>query len=237
MKHKKIKHSGKIGDIVYSLPAVERLMKKDNAKAVFYLTEEWYKPLHRFLKRITYIADVVMVKDYNGIKIDYDMDRFREEGYDIVDVPLIRSYFKPFGLDETNWNDYFLVGRIEPPIMKPSYIEDDVYNLMNLTERTRTGFDWKDYLTNYSGPPIYFIGLPHEYEYVKSIDLLNKVKGHLPTKDISDVFDCMCFCESLIGNQSVPVTLSQGLGTPNYLEIYYWNGCVRNYRDSERFLN
>ena len=96
MRVKTFRHSGNLGDIVYSLPAVKAL-----GGGIFYVdyrTQYAEKPplgretalmMAEFLETQDYVERAAL---YEGQPVDYDLDRFRDKAVPICILNLIKSH-------------------------------------------------------------------------------------------------------------------------------------------------
>lgn len=200
--------SGQLGDIIYSLPAVKRLCEVKNAKAKIFLTSGYFGRLKKFLNSQEYIDSVELYLCQDFL---YNLDDFRFDNPDIFDKPLILSYLRAFGLPEDNFNEPWLTLDSERLIEQP-------YNIINVTNRYRGYFDWEDFLKT-TNLEFIFVGLSEEFEEIKKIDTLDKIKYHYQTSNVYEVANLVKYADSVYCNQSMVLTLSQGFGKEYYLDL------------------
>jgi hypothetical protein len=207
--------SGGCGDIVYSIP----VMKKLGVERV-YVKENWYSDgysLHTAVKSLLESQGFEVLPTaggYNfmqyepGLKIDYDMDGFRQmrgRGH----THILLNMLKHFGLSEDNWTAPWL----DVPTAKGS--ED--YTLIHLTPRWRNNskVDWERVFMTIEGP-VFFIGF--QEEHAEFCRLYGHIE-YIPTDDVYHMAQLIKGCKALYCNQSVALALAQGLSKPYHLEV------------------
>jgi hypothetical protein len=203
------KCSASCGDIVYSLIAVKELCKRLNAKAVYYIyhndpvystkrSVNTYKMLKRLLEHQSYIESC---REYDGGRVDYDLDLFRKSKRSFANNPLPLRFFDAVGLAEFE-------GWQEPWLEKPSYSIHSPVNYLNVTERYNDyDVDFREVLPLENA---YFLGTEKEHE--KFVEY--------PRYLTDDLYQCAQFLASakaLYCNQSALLTIAQGMGVQVYL--------------------
>ena len=207
--------SGGLGDIVYAIPVMHRLGVR-----VCYVKESYYYPpygnLYLAIKRLLESQSIscrptdgsypVMEFDPK-ITIDYNLDLARTQprrGFN----PIIISYLNQFNLSHTNWNQPFL--------KIPAIGKTHDYNLIHRTSRWRKGshVNWKQLIRRIDNP--HFIGFIDEYEsFCKEVEV---TIPYIKCADIYEMAKHIKEAKALFCNQSVALTLAQGMGTLYYLE-------------------
>lgn len=206
--------SGGLGDIIYSIPILRELKVKD-----IYIKESWYHYPH--ISIYSAIKSLLIHEGFNplptkggfkvmeyepGLKFDYDLDTFREMGnrgtVHIQDNMRLR-----FKLPKKKFQPWLSIPKGE--------IEEE-YSIIHLTGRWRDGstVDWKRVLSTIEGK-VYFLGFQHEW-----VEFCHKYSNTtwLPTHDILDMGKLISGAKKIYCNQSVGLTLAQGLGKEYYLE-------------------
>ena len=215
-----VKHSGNIGDIIYSLPTVKHLSEIRDSPINFILNvnDEFMNMsltnvLLPLLNHQTYIHHVEL---YNNQVIDYDLDKFREihRGGD----NLGKSHADLFNFDATILNNQSL------------FVSDDItydfknYDIIiNRTSRYQNNiFPW-DYLLNteYRNLTKCFVGLPHEYENFIQTFNLNNI-DYIITTDLLQVAYLIKNSKIFIGNCSAPYAIAETMKHQSIQESCTW---------------
>lgn len=236
--------SGSLGDIIYALPTIRAL-----GGGTLYVKESYFWPPYGSL--YTAIKDLMLqqdciddVKPYPGsfppfhydpkIHIDYDLDL-------ALNQPLrgrnhnIKSCLNAFGLSNNDWNKPFL--KVEGPnrwTYKGHPFRE--YGLIQLTPRWRdhSQINWERvYMKMDVKGPVYFVGFQDEH-----LDFMDKY-GYivrLQTANILELAILIRDCKVFYGNQSVGVTIAQGLGKEYWLEQKPTKTNVLMYTPNENIL-
>lgn len=228
----KLKHSGNAGDIMYSLPAIRQACYNANDKAILYLhidqpanyVQGFVHPLGNvmlnkymatmlkpLLLATNFIEDVLI---YNGQKIDYDLDKFRQIGLNLGAGNISRWYFQAFPeltcdlsietFDFTN-------------CIKQEYSKNKI--VINRTERYQNGQIDYSLLNEFKQDKI-FVGTEHEYF------LMSKIVDNLEYYNCPNFFELALLinnCKVFIGNQSMNFAIAEQLKSNRILETYF--GC------------
>lgn len=224
---KTFRHGGKIGDVLFSLPAIREL-----GGGVLYLPEQTpdacnalYSSLKDLLLQQPYIKEV---REYPsglpymqlapGIHIDYDLDWARLQPMKGV-IHIVKRYMDAFGINYPNWK--------EPWLQLPNEVmewQDGIeYCLINYTGRhivneqlkvtSRT--NWTEVVKSIK-KPVFFVG--HENEYH---NFVNRFTGlpFLKTDNLLQLALLIKGAHSIYCNQSSVLSLSQSLGKQYYLDV------------------
>lgn len=211
---KTFKHSGDIGDIIYSLPTIKAL-----GGGVLYLnTKSEYKiqPKPRFgksafdsvlvlLQQQTYLKEV---KEYNGEIVDYDLDIFRLQN-DLSFTNLAQLHCRSFGIDPSCLKEKW-IDVSNAPIEK----SNDLILINKTTRYLNNSGDWKS-LQNIPGDK-FFVGLREEWEIF--------VKECFPIEflETEDLYTLACFlksCDLFIGNQSSAYAIAEAMKIDSVLYV------------------
>jgi hypothetical protein len=211
-KDKTFRHSGDLGDIIFSLPAVRAL-----GGGILYLDPEggessplvkyWDKTRTRLnaqtitslkplLLRQPYVKDV---RFWAGEAVDYHLDEWRRHGglHNISD-----SHLAAFGLPSTErdraWLEFSDPIRIEG---KPIVLARSVRSQSNYSY-----WEWR--LPSIKHQSV-FVGLPKEYEIF--VYTFGHEVTYYPTPDILTLARVIAGCELFIGNQSLPHALAEAM--------------------------
>lgn len=212
------RHSGHLGDIVYSLPVIKELSKTHDCtlyiRAEKPMTSEYYKHpsgnvmlskniISKFLpllEKQDYLSHVGFWKDE---EIDIDLDLFR-------DLPV------DFNFLSHRW--YFHIAGVQPDLNQKylevsdhATIKDKVVIVRSL--RAQNYFADYSFLSKYDN--LLFIGITEEYEELK------KSVPNLEFYDVKDFYEMAQIIKSsrfFLGNQSFAYSLADGLKVPRLLE-------------------
>lgn len=228
--------SGGCGDIVYSIP----VMKKLRVNRV-YIKENWYKHPHHSLYSV--MKDLLQMQGFEvlptaggydpmvyepGLELDYDMDSFRMQKHR-GQVQIMVNMFKAFGLTNNGWQLPWLkvTGKTEHDLPTE-------YSLIQLTPRWRVNstVNWEKIYMKIDGP-VFFIGFPEEHE-----DFCRRYGAikYLPCENILQMAQLVRDCQALYCNQSIGLTLAQGLGKKYFLELKPGKTNTRMYTKNENIL-
>lgn len=201
--------SGGLGDIVYSIPVMREL-----GVELLYVKQHYYRSPFTNL--------------YEAIKSLVEFEGFKCQLY--PDVPMY-SYPVPANFDLDTFRKQPGRGRVfiqdnmrrrfqlqlkayTPWLSLP--VTDGDYSVIHLTDRWRGEklVDWNKVLQRIEGK-VYFIGLQHEwadfcYQY-------GNIEWYA-TSDVLEMAELIAGCKALYCNQSVSLTLAQGLGKSYFLE-------------------
>ena len=222
----KFKHSGNSGDIIYSLNAIRKACEDRDTQAVIYLhldqicktafknhplgnvmmNEYMFKMLRPLLLSCDFIADVMV---YNGQKIDYDLDKFRNIGFNFGSGDIKKWYY--YAYPELTFD-------IEGPIFSSDKPKED-FLLINRTNRYQNGQIDYSILNDYNLKQL-FAGTKEEFEVMKNT--LPKLE-YLKVKDFNELKDYISASKVFIGNQSMCFAIAEQLQTERILEVYF--GC------------
>lgn len=210
--------SGGAGDIVYSIPVLKKLnVDTIGIKASPYNTHNG--------NLFTTIAPLLTSQGFKvfhtspcyplgvfepGIKYDYNLDLFREQPYRGRNH-IIKSYEQQFNVSLFNWKKPWLN-------VKGSFVKlSRPYNLIHLTPRWRDNskVNWATVL-KHMDVQTWFIGFADEWE---SFCQYYGDVAYLATSNLLEMAQVIRHCEALYCNQSVALTLAQGLGKKYFLEV------------------
>lgn len=197
-------HSGKLGDLVYSLPAVRALGGGHLFLKLYglgQLSEESSLSMLSLLTTQPYIEDAAI---WRGEHIDYDLDAFRGVP-NIGRTNLAHAHLTPFDLDiscsDIPWLDVipFTQGR---PVFARS---QDHFGNDQLWPKCFELFD----------QPL-FVGTPQEYERFSS---QFGTLEYQPTATLLALAQTIAGASVFVGNQSCPYAIAEGLKVPAILEV------------------
>lgn len=205
------KHSGSIGDVIYSLPAVKALgggeIRLDvNGKA-------WWK--HLFGDPVAQLAPLLEAQPYitgvtawDGKPVDYDLDLFREcfwhphlpKILTLADLHTM-SVGLPAQLKDEKWLT------IEPSDYRPACV-------IHRSARYHSPFfNWRMFVEDHPGSV--FTGLAKEHEDFEA--RFGKIE-HVPTANLLELARLIAGADMFAGNQSSPYSIAEGLKKKAVLE-------------------
>lgn len=224
MQNKEVKtflHSGGLGDIIYSLPTIKALgggivyVKPHNHRHPY---GNLYELMKDILLAQDYILDVRPYVPDNGnweffqyrkdTPIDYDLDLARLQKKRGL-IHIVKRHLDAFNVDLPGWQNPWLQ-------VDDFYPMNEDYTLIHLTERWRGDMliDWTKVLHSIKGK-VYFIGFTYEH---LDFTIRHGHIEHLQTDNIIHMARLVRDCKALYCNQSVALTIAQGLGKEYYLE-------------------
>jgi len=221
---KTFKHSGDLGDIIYSLPTVRALgggvlfLDPNGGQGIIphlprtRLNAALIQSIRPLLVRQPYIQDVL---PWAGEPIDYDLDKFRD-----TDTPKNISdvHLEAFGLPSSERDRAWL--SVDDPITIPGR-----QLVINRTVRFQSNHTfWENFMFGYKNECV-FVGLPKEHEifvYTFEVDI-----PYYPTPDVLTLARVIAGSAQLIANQSLCHAIAQGLQHNLVCEVYqFWPNAV-----------
>jgi len=231
---KRFKHSGTLGDIIYSLPIMKHFgggefylhLNQVNWIGQYYyktppqpyhngkMDEKDFKFLAPLLRAQSYISKVDIL-DLKTTEITHNLDNFRPL---FVGHPAnyVTTYCMAFNIQDKNIIDRM---NTEPWLTVPTAIKlDGKPYVINRTSRgwspKERSPQWDLWLEKELDKSSVFIGLSDEYEEFKKFSGWNL--DYYPVKDMLELAQVIAGSEMFIGNQSSALALAQGLGV-NYI--------------------
>ena len=205
----KVKCSASCGDIVYSLIAVKQLSKKHNAKVTYYIhhndghyskhrSVNTYEQLKRLLEYQDYISECL---PYTGGQLDYDLDKFRRVPLPFATTPLPWKFLDAVGLERFHGWDAPWLKPMQTHFFHGKKVLNVTTRYQNYSVDFRTLCNVKDTI---------FIGLENEHKRYPEFEAWVH-------NDLYDIATTLAGAKALYCNQSVLLTLAQGLGITSYL--------------------
>jgi hypothetical protein len=220
---KTFKHSGDLGDIVYSLPTIRALgggilyldpnggeddpfIKMQCIDGKTRLSKQTIDTLSPLLKLQPYISDV---KYWNGEKVDYNLDEFRKKFND----PRKRS--KTSNLADLHLEQFNLpFSEVEKPWL---HVDGEIKLhkkvIIARSPRVQGGFGTLNATKFFLRDNAIFVGVPKEHEFFEWTFGI-KIDYH-KTDTILELFKVIKGSELFIGNSSFPLSLAIGMGHPH----------------------
>lgn len=214
------KHSGDIGDIIYSLPTVRAL-----GGGVLYLDptggiDDEYIQKHTLDKKtkfsiegINFLIPLLKIQPYlkdvrvwAGEEVTYNLNKFRENLNSVTN--LCECHLKTFNYSVNEASNAWIFVDDAIKLKKPHIIARSPRYQGN------HGFFYfnRPLVSDYGT----FVGLPKEHEYFEwtfgiSVD-------YFPTEDALHLAKVIKGCETILANGSVPMALAIGLGHKNIIQ-------------------
>ena len=225
------KHSGDLGDIIYSLPAIralgggtlyldlnggrsEPLVQQTCIDGHTKLGQRAFDSIRPLLLEQPYVSDVL---PWAGQPVDHNLDGFRRHVMTGGAVNLVAAHLRAFGLDESTYNDPWLSLR-SPPVRPAKPI------VISRTVRYHSKYRWWMLNIRQLAPRAVFVGFEKEHD-IFQYTFECQVDFH-PADNALEVARVLAGAECLIGNSSFTMTLAHGLGTAYVQELYDYSPCV-----------
>lgn len=217
------KHSGNCGDIIYSIPTMKAIAEKEKIFLHLHIDQP-----ASYSKHVRHpLGNVMLNRKMADMLTPLLASQPHFERCDIhstqpvdVDLDKIREY--PLLLDRGNiarW--YFLVFPVNYDLNLPwlqvppdASVKESI--VIARSNRYRApGVQYK-FLRKY--PDIQFIGLPEEYEDMRS--MIPNIK-YRPVDDFHEMASIIAGARLFIGNQSFPFSLAEALKANRLLELHF----------------
>lgn len=216
------KHSGNIGDIIYSLPAVFALAKGRNIHLHLHINQKanygkMRHPLGDVMmteKMAAMICPLLLAQPsfktcdvFTDQPIDYDLDIFRAYPFDYKMGHIVRWYFSVFAV----------TADLTKPWLKaaPDASLNDAIIVARSHRYRMPAIDYS-FLNRY--PRVVFVGLEEEFRDMKKTILKLEYK---PVKDFFELASIIAGGKFFVGNQSFPFAVAEGLKVKRVLEVFY----------------
>lgn len=217
------KHSGKIGDVIYSLPIIKALSERfgsgnanlfieigdryDSIAVPFLkepmMNERSFKALEPLLSNQDYIKETAI---YSGQIIDFDLCQFRKKilYLDRGDITKWYQYLLPVSYDTSKpW-----IKSDKDPVAQDAIV-------VSRTARCNAPGINYGFLKNY--PLVYFVGTAEEFTAIK--ESIQKIEW-LKTENFHDLAKIIAGAKLFIGNQSSPFAVAEALKVPRLMELF-----------------
>lgn len=223
MANVSVKHSGHIGDILYSLNTVKSIADKhgpvdfyigfsmpnqtpNHPSGKYTMTDKSFAYMLPLLESLPFIGEVYK---HNGQVIDYDLDTFRSQGFSIASSDLRKWYRFLFTEFEIDLSDKIIKTEKQFDYLKHAVI-------INLTTRYRDiQIDYRK--LSKLNRPLYFVGIEEEWELFNRYGLDCK---RILVKDALHMSQILNSCYLFIGNQSSTFALAEQMKINRALEVH-----------------
>lgn len=223
------KHSGDLGDIIYSLPTIRALgggvlyldpeggasdpyVRAQSIDGRTRLNKETIASLAPLLEAQPYIEEVKLLE--KDSKIDYNLDEFRKRFVD----PNRRS--KTCNLADLHLEQFKLP---ESEVLKPwlhldgeTKLHKDI--IIARSPRVQGGFATLNAKKHHLKQFAIFVGMPKEHEFFEWTFGI-KIDYH-KTETIDELFKVIKGAKTFIGNSSFPLSLAIAMGHPEIYQEY-----------------
>jgi hypothetical protein len=215
------KHSGKLGDIIWSLPFVRHVGGGDLRLAVGvseppgeapWISDEAFQFIRPLLEAQSYVQSVGL---YQGEAVDYDLDDFRKVAFR-SGCNLVDAFYLAFGVEPdpvNHFEPWLHVLDLLPRLRKRVVVSRSPRSLGN------RGMDNRFYhhlvrqdLEKHG----LFVGLPDEHAHFQELFGVNVELAI--TKDAYDIAKIMNSASLWVGNQGLGNCIAEGLKKTSILE-------------------
>lgn len=235
MKNISFSHSGRLGDIVYSLALVKRMAEISGEPVDYYVISDVQSNLGLDVfhpsgetmvneKLFNFIAPLLRTQPYLR-KVNFvskrevpinaiDLDGFKRSGLNLKGGIIQGWYRKTFGISfplEKAWLSL-------PDNMTIRKQAQPAFNII-ISRTTRFCNTAINYNFLDSIPNVGFIGLPLEFEDFTKRNLLKKLQ-YVPVQDAKEMARMMSDCKLYIGNQSLNFAIAEGFKITRALEAF-----------------
>jgi len=229
------KHSGRLGDILYSLPLLQEISRIETSPVNLYIcndvparlgadvfhpsldvmvNSELFDYIQPLLANQVYINNLLHTSSQE-IPLDViDLDKFKASGLNLKAGLIYGWYRKAFGLPFPMEKAWLHVGMATSG---DSYLNRSFKVLISRTTRfcnTRINYSFLDQIEG-----VGFIGLPYEYDDFITRHALKNVR-YVKVRDALELAVLMQRAEIFIGNQSSNFAIAEGLKVPRALEAF-----------------
>ena len=226
MSEQTFKHSGDLGDIVFSLPTMKALgggiLYLDPkggeeeplvswANGLFNktkLTEKGIESIRPLLEQQEYITEIRLWK---GEEVDFNLDMFRMH---IKYNNLSDSHLAAFGIDFSARDEAWL--EVSDPIV--DLPGRDV--IFARSCRYHGNYSFWETISRDIVDKAFFLGFKEEYEFFK---YTYPHMADVPHKEVSDLLEMarvIAGCDLFVGNQGLPHALAEALKKPLLNEVF-----------------
>jgi len=229
--HINVKHSGRLGDIVYALPLVMAIFENLGVPATFYILNDYFIDIQKsvfhpgmglkinqklfdyikpLLQTQPYIKDVVYCSSEQLPKDCLDLDSFNNMGLNLMASGNQVWYRKAFGIPIP----------IEKPWLKLDAVQYNIPEFDVLVNKSTRFFNERinyEFLNEFYR--VGFVGLDVEFTDFKNRNHLSKLE-YVPTNSALDFAYLIQNSKMFLGNQSLGFAIAEGIKGPRAVEVY-----------------
>jgi hypothetical protein len=230
------KHSGRLGDIIYSMPLVQRMAEIDGAPAEYFvcndiparLGKDVFHPssdvmvnanlfnyIQPLLAAQSYISNITHISASQIPPGALDLDRFKSSDLNLKAGLIYGWYRKAFGVSFALEAPWLFVGGENAGSLPDEGLGITV--LIGRTTRfcnTRINYSFLDQIEN-----VGFVGLDYEYADFVTRHALSKVR-YIKVNNALELATLMRRSKVFVGNQSSNFAIAEGLKIPRALEAF-----------------
>lgn len=214
-------HSGKLGDVIWSLPFIKRMGGgslylnvgvRDSGNNEIMMTAQSAASIIMLLEQQPYLSRVEIYQDQH---IDYNLDLNRQIIFQIPNISIAASYFHRFGIEnfstdlDTKWLTVDHAVSTSPVVISRTerYLDsgtlgNDFYDLLKSRNLARHGI---------------FVGLPSEHQRFQEI--FDIKIDYYPTATILDLARVIAGAELFVGNENLANAINESIKGTAFLEI------------------
>ena len=214
-------HSGKLGDIILSLPTVRQLgIKTFFVRLGVYLGDGEANELLELLRLQPYLERAEL---YQGEPVDFDLDQFRDFAIPIPTLHLTECHWRGAGGREAlNVEPWLTL----PPAQLPAPVV--VCRSPRVQGYVRS-WEWLRPM------PAVFVGLPEEHRAFEQTCGFS-IPYHA-TDTVLDFAAAIAASSLYIGNQSLGMAIAEALDKRRVLEVYWAHPCCMPLTRRGTFIN
>ena len=226
-----VKHSGQLGDILYSLPFIKALLSRYSFdQAVLYIaanklakrpnglkhiggdymiTASMYNFIYPLLCRQSYLRDIIFAEEEAIPNTAFDLDLIRNGAINTGAGNIRNYYFKYFGMFDSTSGPWIVSDH--GPDRSPDIIVGRSTRYLNLS------IDYS--VLNEFGASIGFLGTNDEYQ--KFLELSpHSIASHILIDNALIAASLIRSCKLFVGNQSLFFAISEALDHTRLLESF-----------------
>ncbi|MEY4573287.1 MAG: hypothetical protein RLZ10_2571 [Bacteroidota bacterium] len=222
---KTFKHSGDLGDIIYSLPTIRGLgggilyLDPDGGEQDYWVKRQCLEGKTRLTKStIEFVSPIIKAQPYiedvrlwKHEKVDYNLDEFR----DMFANPNKRS--KSGNLADLHLEKFGLpFSEVEKPWLEVKDVLKLNKVIISRSPRVQGGYGWLNSQKYFLRDNAIFVGLPKEHEFFEWTFGIR-----IPYRQTDSVMELAAIIKgapTFIGNSSFPLSLAIGMGHPSIMQ-------------------
>jgi hypothetical protein len=230
-RHLNLKHSGRLGDIVYALPLVKTICENLGVSATFYILNDHVIEVHKSVfhpgmglkvnqKLFDYIEPLLLIQTYikevvycstEQLPSEFiDLDSFNHMGLNLMASGNQVWYRKAFGIPVP----------IEKPWLKLDTVPSNTPKFNVLVNKSTRFFNERinyGFLNEFDR--VGFVGLDVEFTDFKKRNHLSKLE-YVPTCSALDFAYLIQNSKMFLGNQSLGFAIAEGIKGPRAVEVF-----------------
>jgi hypothetical protein len=229
-------HTGKLGDIIYSLPSIQAV---GGGKLILNISKEEYEVIKDLLAIQPYISSVELYTPDKNYEYFTDLSRFRINPK-LGKIHIVHAHAIVLSIKTTIYPFFSPWLKVIPNLVVEKVIEP--FAVISVTDRYRDKFfNWKKEINWLKKKMImgeikniYFMGLEEEY---KSSIFQNSSITYLKVDNLSDAAFIISKAKYFSSNQNALLAIRQGLGLSYRMEQSPNHSDCNQYSSRETILN